>query len=99
MMVKMGSHVNAGKMLATWAREAGFGSDGGKLVTSISPQYQASFLVRMSGPSAEEAIKFGMAIKEEKEEWRKGWEDWEATEGQSGYLRQKISFAGRANEG
>jgi ubiquinone/menaquinone biosynthesis C-methylase UbiE len=81
MMVKMGGHADAGKMLATWAKEAGFGSDGGKIVTSTSPQYQAGHLVRTSGEPAERAIQYGMATSEEMEEWRKGWEEWEASEG------------------
>lgn len=80
-MAKMGGHPDAGKMLETWAKEAGFGSDGGKILTSTSPQFQASHLVRMSGEPAEEAIQYGMATREEMEEWRKGWEEWEAAEG------------------
>ena len=80
-MAKIGIHLEAGKMLPTWAREAGFGSDGGKIVTSSSPQYQASFLVRTSGPAAEQGIQYGMATREEFEVWRKAWEEWEATEG------------------
>jgi ubiquinone/menaquinone biosynthesis C-methylase UbiE len=80
-LAKMGGHPDAGKMLETWAKEAGFGSDGGKIVTSTSPQFQAGHLVRMSGAAAEQAIQWGMATKEEMEHWKKGWEDWEAAEG------------------
>lgn len=80
-IAKIGGHPDAGKMLETWAKQAGFGSDGGKIVATTSPQYQASHLVRMSGAPAEQAIQHGMATKEEMEGWRKGWEEWEAAEG------------------
>jgi ubiquinone/menaquinone biosynthesis C-methylase UbiE len=80
-MAKMGGHPDAGRKLETWAKETGFGSDGGKIVTSSSLQYQPSHLARMRGAPAEQAIQYGMATKEEMDEWRKGWEEWEATKG------------------
>ena len=80
-MAKMGGHPDAGRKLEGWAKEAGLGSDGGKIVTSSSPQFQPSHLVRTTGAPAEQAIQYGMATKEEMEEWRKGWEEWEAAEG------------------
>ena len=80
-MVKVGGHPDAGRMLETWAKEAGFVSDGGKVVTSKSPQFQASHLVRMSGEPAELAVQYGMATREELNEWKRGWEEWESAEG------------------
>ena len=80
-IAQMGGQPDAGKKLDAWAKEAGFGSDGGRIVTSTSPQFQASHLIRMSGEPAEQAIRYGMATREEMERWKRGWEEWERAEG------------------
>jgi ubiquinone/menaquinone biosynthesis C-methylase UbiE len=80
-MSKMGGHADAGRKLETWAIEAGFGTDGGNIVASTSPQLQPSHLGRTRGEPAEQGVKFGLATKEEMEAWAKGWQEWEATEG------------------
>ena len=80
-MAQMGGHPDAGLRLESWAREAVFGSDGGRIVASKSRQFQASHLVRMSGEPAVQAVQWGMATREEMEGWRRGWEEWEAAEG------------------
>jgi ubiquinone/menaquinone biosynthesis C-methylase UbiE len=80
-MGKMGGHPEAGTKLEGWAKEAGFGEDGGKLAVSKSPQWNPSHLHRTMGEPAEQAIAYGICTAEEMESWRKGWEEWEAFEG------------------
>lgn len=77
-MTKMGGHPEAGRKLEGWVREAGF--EGG-VVQSKSPQWNPSHLMRATGAPAQQAIDYGMCTKEEMDRWRKGWEEWEATEG------------------
>jgi ubiquinone/menaquinone biosynthesis C-methylase UbiE len=80
-MGKMGSHPEGGRQLETWAKEAGLGADGGRLVTSTSKSFNSSHLVRTTGVAGEQAIQYGMCTKEELASWKEGWEEWEKTEG------------------
>lgn len=77
-MAKMGGHPEAGRKLEGWVKDAGFD---GKIVATKSPQWNPSHLTRVTGATAQQAIDYGMCTKEEMDEWRKGWEEWEATEG------------------
>ncbi|KAH9208562.1 methyltransferase type 11 [Leptodontidium sp. 2 PMI_412] len=80
-MEKTGGHIDAGLKLEGWAREAGFGSDGGNIVTSVNSVYYPSHLSRVTGEPAEQAAKLGLATKEEMDGWAEAWREWEATEG------------------
>jgi ubiquinone/menaquinone biosynthesis C-methylase UbiE len=78
---QMGGHTDAGIKLEMWAKEAGFGTDGGKIITSKSQQWSPSHLGITRGKVGEKAVKYGMATMQELETWSKGWEEWEATDG------------------
>ena len=78
---QMGGHTDAGIKLETWAKEAGFGKDGGKIIYSKSPMWSPSHLGITRGEVGEKAVQYGMATREELETWSKGWEEWEATDG------------------
>jgi len=78
----IGGHADAGDMLETWAKGAGFGSDGGKgVVLTKNVMQSPSMLSVVTGAQAESAVAFGMASKEEMDVWAKAWEQWEKTEG------------------
>ncbi|KAH7390112.1 S-adenosyl-L-methionine-dependent methyltransferase [Cadophora sp. MPI-SDFR-AT-0126] len=80
-MQKMGSNTKAGNKLEEWATEAGLGKDGGKLVYSKSPMRSPGHTHRTVGQPAEMAIQYGMASREEMDDWHKAWVEWEETEG------------------
>lgn len=80
-MEKMGGNTKAGDKLEQWAAEAGLGKDGGKLVYSKSPMRNPSHTHRTVGQPAEMAIQYGMASKEEMDNWHKAWVEWDETEG------------------
>ena len=76
----MHSHPDAGIKLESWAREAGFGSDGGKVVVSKSPIWNTGHLAMVTGEKGEQLMQYGIT-KEEVTAWADGWKEWEATEG------------------
>jgi ubiquinone/menaquinone biosynthesis C-methylase UbiE len=80
-MKRMRSNPMAGKELATWAREAGFGGDGEMIVESQSQMRNPSHLPVLKGDLGEQAVKYGMATREELEASMKAWEQWESDEG------------------
>ncbi|KAL2062114.1 hypothetical protein VTL71DRAFT_6380 [Oculimacula yallundae] len=80
-MIKTGANPEAGNQLEGWAVEAGYGKDGGKLVYSKSPMRNPSHTHRTTGPPAELAIQYGMASREELDEWHKAWVEWDEAEG------------------
>ncbi|KAH9211150.1 S-adenosyl-L-methionine-dependent methyltransferase [Leptodontidium sp. 2 PMI_412] len=80
-MKSMGSNPEAGNQLLKWASEAGYEKDGGKMVYSKSPIWNPSHMHRTIGQPAELAIQYGMATREEMDDWHKAWVEWEATEG------------------
>ena len=53
----------------------------GKLVYSKSPMRNPSHTHRTVGQPAEMAIQYGMASKEEMDNWHKAWVEWDETEG------------------
>lgn len=80
-MPKIGAQPEAGISLEKWAREAGFGANGGKIVATKSPIWNAGHLERVTGAGAEQAIQYGMATKDEMNSWAAAWREWEATAG------------------
>ena len=81
MMPMIGAQPEAGINLEKWGREAGFGANDGKILTSKSPIWNAGHLERVTGPAADQAIQYGMATKDELNRWAEAWREWEATEG------------------
>lgn len=80
-MPKIGAQPEAGANLEKWAKEAGFDANGGKIISTKSPIWNAGHIERVTGANAEQAIQYGMATKEETERWAAAWREWEATEG------------------
>ena len=76
-MKKMSSNPDAGSKIEAWAKEAGFGVDGGEILASKSRMSMPGHLGMVTGEKAEQAIKYGMATKEEMDMWAAGWEEWE----------------------
>jgi SAM-dependent methyltransferase len=80
-MAKMGGNPDAGVKLEGWAREAGLDANGGRVQAGKSPIWNPSHIGRVTGTPAEQAVQYGMATQDEVDGWRRGWEEWEATEG------------------
>lgn len=76
-----GGHIQAGRDSEGWAREAGWGADGGKIIATKSPIHNPGHLPRCTGKALEEAVKWKMATREELTGWAESWREWEATEG------------------
>ncbi|KAF8856179.1 S-adenosyl-L-methionine-dependent methyltransferase [Acephala macrosclerotiorum] len=99
MIPKMGGHPGAGRDLEKWAKEVGFEADGGKVVVSTGRFWSPSHLDQVSGLAAEQAVKYGIATKEELDTWAKAFEEWGLLRGTSSCLKLARSSAGKAHSG
>lgn len=76
-MQKWGGHADASDRLEEWAKAAGLK----KVEVTKSSLNNPSHSARMKGSQADKMMALGTCTKEELESWRKGWEEWETTDG------------------
>lgn len=72
----MGSCSKAGLYKEKWAREAGFGEDGGNLQTEISHEHVTREWNAFHGSLADHAIGLGVVTREQVERWTEIWKQW-----------------------
>lgn len=78
-MPTVGGNPQAGRDLETWAKKAGLGAEGGKLVATKSPIWNPGHLLRVTGPAVDQALQWKLATREELDEWAEAWNEWENT--------------------
>ena len=78
---KYGGHIQAGRDVEGWAKEAGWCAGGGKIVATKRPVYSQSYLSRVTGPAVDQALQWKPGMREEPAEWQEAWKVREDTEG------------------
>jgi ubiquinone/menaquinone biosynthesis C-methylase UbiE len=76
-----GGQTQAGRDSEGWAKEAGWGADGGKIIATKSGIGNPGHLSRCTGKALEDGVKWKLATREQLEKWADDWREWEATEG------------------
>ncbi|KUJ15069.1 UbiE family methyltransferase [Mollisia scopiformis] len=74
-----GGHIDAGGHLEEWAQKVGFQDNGGKIVLNMGELRFPSHLEGMKGESAEQAIRAGIATRDQMDIWREAWEEFDRT--------------------
>jgi ubiquinone/menaquinone biosynthesis C-methylase UbiE len=80
-MDKSGGHIDAGARLEEWAKELGFEEHGGKIVLQMGELRFPSHAEGMKGENAEQAVRAGIATKEQMWRWREAWDNFDRTDG------------------
>ncbi|KAG8626168.1 hypothetical protein KVT40_006569 [Elsinoe batatas] len=81
-MKKQGSNPDAGMEKEKWARDAGFGVDGGDIKVMVEgfPHTNTLNPLRLSDEFADDVVKDGLATREQVELWQDAWKRWEEAE-------------------
>lgn len=77
----MGSRIKAGVYKEGWAREAGFGGDGGRIEVARSLEHVTWEWNILKGSFADRAVEMGIATREQVERWAWIWKEWVKEEG------------------
>lgn len=72
----MGSCSKAGIYKEKWAREAGFGQDGGRIEVATSLEHVTAEWNGFRGSMADRAIELGVVTREQVERWAWVWSEW-----------------------
>lgn len=72
----MGSWTKAGVYKEKWAREAGFGEDGGRIEVAKSLEHVTREWNGFRGSIGDRAVEMGVVTREEVDRWSQIWIEW-----------------------
>lgn len=78
-MRRQGSNPDAGMEKEKWAREGGFGGDGGRIEIKYEGFAHSNTLhpLRLTDGFAEDVVRDGIASEEQVRSWQEAWKEWE----------------------